>query len=153
MSPSYPLALRRGYLYVAVAYGQNLRTFLSTPKTQKAQEPFSCSSSAFPVAESYLLCLCASGVQIDVKASSFFELNGEFSICTKFSAFNFCLCSVLLFEYVRAIRNVCFVGEEMWEFLCLGPGKPPMSLFDFKVSNLAEMREHKIRFRYDLYDS
>lgn len=60
---------------------------------------------------------------------------------------------VLLFEYVRAIRNVCFVGEDMWEFLCLGPGKPPMSLFDFKVSNLAEMREHKIRFRYDLYNS
>lgn len=45
------------------------------------------------------------------------------------------------------------VGEKMWEFLCLGPGKPPMSLFDFKVSNLAEMREHKIRFSYDLYDS
>lgn len=60
---------------------------------------------------------------------------------------------VLLFEFVRAIRNVCFVGEKMWEFLCLGPGKPPMSLFDFEVSNLAEMREYKIRFSYDLYDS
>lgn len=45
------------------------------------------------------------------------------------------------------------VGDKMWEFLCLGPGKSPMSLFDFKVTNLAEMREHKIRFSYDLYDS
>lgn len=32
------------------------------------------------------------------------------------------------------------------EFLFLGPGEPLISLFDFKVWNLAEMKEHEIGF-------